>query len=59
MPALLDHSVWSLWSQVDGKWHHMATSKDRAELSLKAEMLRRLFTNRRFLVVEGASMPRN
>ena len=59
MPATLDCNVWSLWSNVDGKWHHMATSKDHAELSLKAQMLRRLFTNRRFLVVEGASMPRD
>jgi hypothetical protein len=59
MSALLDRSVWSLWSKVDGEWYHMATSKDHADLSLKAERLRRLFTNRRFLVVEGASMPRD
>lgn len=60
MPALLDrpsHSVWSLWSHVNGKWHHLDTSKDEAALRLKAESLRRLFTNRRFLVVSGASMP--
>ena len=62
MPAVLDrpnNNVWSLWSNVDGHWHHMATSQDEDALRLKAESLRRLFTNRRFLVVTGASMPGN
>jgi hypothetical protein len=60
MPALLDRpnqNVWSLWSWVDGKYHHMDTSTDEAAIRLKAESLRRIFTNRRFRVVGGASMP--
>jgi hypothetical protein len=62
MPALLDRpsqNVWSLWSHGNGKWHHMDTSNDEAAIRLKAESLRRLFTNRRFRVVGGASMPRD
>ena len=62
MPALLDRptqNVWSLWSWVDGRYHHMDTSADEAAIRLKAESLRRLFTNRRFRVVGGASMPRD
>lgn len=60
MPATLTKDqVWSLWSNVDGRYHHMATSVDEAALRLKAESLRRLFTNRRFRVVTGASMPRD
>jgi hypothetical protein len=62
MPALLDRpnqNVWSLWSWVDGCYHHMDTSTDEAAIRLKAESLRRLFTNRRFRVVGGASMPRD
>jgi hypothetical protein len=35
----------------------MDTSTDEAAIRLKAESLRRLFTNRRFRVVGGASMP--
>lgn len=60
MPALLDRpnqNVWSLWSHVNGKYHHMDTSADEAAIRLKAESLRRIFTNRRFRVVGGASMP--
>lgn len=57
--TLTRDQVWSLWSNVDGKWHHMDTSSDEAALRLKAESLRRLFTNRRFRVVTGASMPRD
>jgi hypothetical protein len=69
MPALLDRpsqNVWSLWSWVDGCYHHMDTSNDEAAIRLKAESLRRLFTNRRFRVVgfyaQGfplASMPKD
>jgi hypothetical protein len=62
MPALLDRpnqNVWSLWSYVNGKYHHMDTSTDEAAIRLKAESLRRIFTNRRFRVVGGASMPRD
>jgi hypothetical protein len=61
MPALLDRpnqNVWSLWSWVDGQWHHMDTSNDEAAIRLKAESLRRIFINRRFRVVGGASMPK-
>jgi hypothetical protein len=61
MPALLDRpnqNVWSLWSWVDGGTT-MDTSNDEAAIRLKAESLRRLFTNRRFRVVGGASMPRD
>jgi hypothetical protein len=59
MPATLSRDkVWSLWSRVDGKWHHMATDNDESRLRFKAESLRRLFTNRQFIVVPGASMPR-
>lgn len=56
--AVLDRNVWSLWSKVDGKWFHMATDNDEAALHLKAESLRRVFANRQFIVVPGASMPR-
>ena len=57
MPATMTRDqVWSLWSWVDNGWHHMATSSDEAALRLQAESLRRLFTNRRFRVVGGASM---
>ena len=62
MPALLDRpsqNVWSLWSHGNGKWHHMDTSNDEAAIRLKAESLRRLFTNRRFRVVSGTSMPKD
>ena len=62
MPALLDRpnqNVWSLWSWVDGRYHHMDTSTDEAAIRLKAESLRRIFTNRRFRVVGGASMPKD
>ena len=62
MPALLDRpnqNVWSLWSWVDGRYCHMDTSTDEAAIRLKAESLRRIFTNRRFRVVKGASMPRD
>jgi hypothetical protein len=59
MSALLERNVWSLWSHGNGKWHHMDTSTDEAAIRLKAESLRRLFTNRRFRVVTGASMPRD
>ena len=60
MPATLTRDqVWSLWSYGNGKWHHMDTSTDEAAIRLKAESLRRLFTNRRFRVVTGASMPRD
>ena len=60
MPAtMIRDQVWSLWSWVGDSWHHMATSSDEAAIRLKAESLRRLFTNRRFRVVGGASMPRD
>ena len=37
----------------------MDTSNDEAAIRLKAERLRRIFTNRRFRVVGGASMPKD
>lgn len=49
--------VFSLWSHSGTRWHHMDTSHSEAELRLKAESLRRVFTNRRFLVVPGTMMP--
>jgi hypothetical protein len=62
MPAVLEATanrmpVYSLWSRAGQRWHHMDTSHSEAELRLKAESLRRLFTNRQFLVVSGTMMP--
>jgi len=62
MPAVLEATanrlpVFSLWSRSDNHWHHMDTSHSEAELRLKAESLRRIFTNRSFLVVPGTMMP--
>lgn len=37
----------------------MATDNDESRLKFKAESLRRIFTNRQFIVVPGASMPRD
>ena len=63
MPALLERpdpkSVFSLWTKTDNGWHHLDTSKDRTALHLKAESLKRLFTNKQFLIVSGASSPTN
>jgi len=36
----------------------MATDNDESRLRFQAESLRRLFTNRQFIVVPGASMPK-
>lgn len=59
MPATLTRDdVYSLWSRGEGQWHHMATSSDEAELQLKAKSLQKLFTNKRFVVIQGASAPR-
>ena len=37
----------------------MATDNDESRLKFKAESLRRIFTNRQFIVVPGASMLRD
>jgi hypothetical protein len=37
----------------------MATDSDESRLKFKAESLRRLFTSQQFIVVAGASMPKN
>ena len=62
MPAILESTsnrqpVYSLWSKVQEHWHHLDTSYNEAELRLKAESLRRLFTSQSFIVVPGTMMP--
>ena len=62
MPAVLSKdNVWTLWSSsMPGEppsWHHQDTGAKDA-LERKALSLRRLFTNRRFLVVPGLEPPR-
>lgn len=49
--------VFSLWSKAQGHWHHMDTSYSEAELRLKAESLRRVFTTSLFIVVPGTMRP--
>ena len=55
--AVLDRPGFSLWSRQDAQWHLLDTSANEAELRLKAEGLRRLFTTRQFLVLHGTAMP--
>ena len=55
--AVLDRPGFSLWSRKDSQWHLLDTSANEAELRLKAEGLRRLFTTRQFLVLHGTTMP--
>jgi len=55
--AVLDRPGFSLWSRQDAQWHLLDTSANEAELRLKAEGLRRLFTTRQFLVLHGTTMP--
>lgn len=55
--AVLDKPGFSLWSRQDAQWHLLDTSANEAELRLKAEGLRRLFTTRQFLVLHGTTMP--
>ena len=56
--AVLDRTpAFSLWSRAEGRWHHLDTSPNEAELRLKAESLRRIFINRQFLVLHGTAMP--
>ena len=55
--AVLDRPGFSLWSRQDSQWHLLDTSANEAELRLKAESLRRLFTTRQFLVLHGTKMP--
>lgn len=49
--------IYSLWSRSDAHWSQLDTSYSEAELRLKAEGLRRLFTTKQFLVVPGTMMP--
>lgn len=63
MPATLSReSAYSLWASSPpgepGQWHHQDTGTDYDQLELKAKGLRRLFTNRRFVVVQGLEPPR-
>lgn len=62
MPATLSReSAYSLWASSPpgepSQWHHQDTSSDPDQLELKARGLRRLFTNRRFIVVLGLEPP--
>jgi len=55
--AVLDRPGFSLWSRQGAEWHLLDTSTNEAELRLKAESLRKLFTTRQFLVLHGTTMP--
>lgn len=55
--AVLDRPGFSLWSRQDAQWHLLDTSANEAELRLKAEGLRKIFTTRQFLVLHGTTMP--
>ena len=62
MPATLEATsnrlpIYSLWSRSGARWCQLDTSHSEAELRLKAESLRRLFTTKQFLVVPGTMMP--
>jgi hypothetical protein len=64
MPAILEATanrlpVFSLWSKAQGRWSHLDTSHNEAELRLKAESLRRVFVHTSFIVVPGTMMPGN
>jgi hypothetical protein len=55
--AVLERPGFSLWSRQNAEWFLLDTSANEAELRLKAESLRRLFTTRQFLVLHGTTMP--
>ena len=61
MPAVLstEHSVFSLWANADNGWHHLDTDPDESVLRRKVESLKVLFTNKKFLIVPGASSPKS
>lgn len=55
--AVLDRPGFSLWSRQGSQWHLLDTSANEAELRLKAESLRKIFSTRQFLVLHGTTMP--
>jgi hypothetical protein len=63
MPVTIDPDFWSLWASdpmpasMPWKWHHQATDIDRGVLEDKAKPLRKLFTNRKFVIVRGTEPP--
>jgi len=65
MPAVLSNnlrtedSVFSLWASADNGWHHLDTNPDESVLRLKVESLKVLFTNKKFVIVPGASSPKS
>jgi len=61
MPAVLstEDYVFSLWANAGNGWHHLDTSTDESVLRFKAESLKTLFTNKKFLIVPGASSPKS
>jgi len=65
MPAVLSNnlrtedSVFSLWASADNGWHHLDTNADESVLRRKVESLKVLFTNKKFVIVPGASSPKS
>lgn len=57
MPALLERDQWCLWASNGQDWHLMDQALERGSLEAKAESLRRLFTNRKFIVIYGCDKP--